>query len=203
MSGIHGIANVMNCGTPDTMMTSLSNTSNIPPSINHQMGGSNSQLTILSTSGGHISVRDTVGGSTGSSSHIPSLRGGSSGPIRNKHRKDTSPYGSDRMSTSNVHGSTNSSHLSPPDSSGAWRRVRSDPFLHSSVSGGNSTGVSPAGSMTDTPTACLSSNGAISPLHGASPTLQRRGMCVISIIATLWSVSKFEDFERLFRIIYW
>ena len=98
------------------------------------------------------------------------------GPIRTKHRKDTSPYGSERLSISNAPGGS-SSHLSPPDTSGAWRRVRSDPFLatHSRSNSGSSTGVSPAGSVTDAPTAVQDSNGGISPLHGASPTMQRRG----------------------------
>jgi hypothetical protein len=98
------------------------------------------------------------------------------GPIRTKHRKDTSPYGSERLSISNAPGGS-SSHLSPPDTSGAWRRVRSDPFLatHARSNSGSSTGVSPAGSVTDAPTAVQDSNGGISPLHGASPTMQRRG----------------------------
>ena len=98
----------------------------------------------------------------------------SAGPIRTKHRKDTSPYGSERLSISNATGGSNS-HLSPPDTSGAWRRVRSDPFLATSskTNGGSSTGVSPAGSVTDAPTAVQDSNA--SPLHGASPTMHRRG----------------------------
>ena len=59
---------------------------------------------------------------------------------------------------------------------GDWRRSKSDPFIHASLNsnGGTSTGVSPAGSVSDTPAALLGSNGAISPLHGASPTIHRR-----------------------------
>ena len=104
------------------------------------------------------------------------------GPIRTKHRKDTSPYGSERLSISNAPGGS-SSHLSPPDTSGAWRRVRSDPFLatHARSNSGSSTGVSPAGSVTDAPTAVQDSNGGISPLHGASPTMQRRGTGIICL----------------------
>lgn len=116
-----------------------------------------------------------VGSGGGSATQIHTIRSSqpnSTGPIRNKHRKDTSPYGSDRLSISNASAVGSSSHLSPPDT---WRRVRSDPFLHSSVTSTSSTGVSPAGSVSDTPTAVQGSNGAISPLHGASPTMQRRG----------------------------
>jgi len=71
-------------------------------------------------------------------------------------------------------GPASASHLSPPDNSGAWRRVRSDPFLHHNSIHGSSTGVSPTGSISDTPNAILGSNGAISPLQGASPTMPRR-----------------------------
>ena len=133
------------------------------------------------------SLRDQIGGSNGGSETqihtIRSSQSGALGPIRTKHqkdsstygsdrqRKDSSPYGSERLSIPNETGGSNS-HLSPPDL-GAWRRVRSDPFLATSVSG-SSTGVSPAGSITDTPTAVQDSNGAISPLHGASPTMHRR-----------------------------
>jgi len=130
----------------------------------------------------HGSLRDqiVVGSSGGSATQIHTIRSSQSnsgtGPIRTKHRKDTSPYGSERLSISNAPGGS-SSHLSPPDTSGAWRRVRSDPFLatHARSNSGSSTGVSPAGSVTDAPTAVQDSNGGISPLHGASPTMQRRG----------------------------
>ncbi len=149
----------------------------------HMMGGG--QQGSNGTGNGHNSLRDSkVGPAGGSATQIHTLRtssqAGSSGPIRTKHRKDTSPYGSDRLSigSSNATVTGSSSHLSPPDTSMAWRRVRSDPFIHSSVSsGGSSTGVSPAGSVSDTPTAVQQgSNGAISPLHGASPTMHRRGI---------------------------
>ena len=122
----------------------------------------------------HSSLRDSmVGSSGGSATQIHTIRG-TSGPIRShKHRKDTSPYGSDRLSSAGMPAST--SHLSPPDNSGAWRRVRSDPFLHHNSVNGSSTGVSPSGSISDTPNAILGSNGAISPLNAASPTIQRRG----------------------------
>lgn len=137
-------------------------------------------ITILNPSNTghhHTSLRDSmVGSNGGSATQIHTIRSSQpnsgTGPIRNKHRKDTSPYGSDRLSISNASAVGSSSHLSPPDT---WRRVRSDPFLHSSVTSTSSTGVSPAGSVTDTPTAVQGSNGAISPLHGASPTMQRRG----------------------------
>jgi len=127
----------------------------------------------------HGSLRDQiVVGSSGSATQIHTIRSsqsnsGNAGPIRTKHRKDTSPYGSERLSISNATGGSNS-HLSPPDTSGAWRRVRSDPFLATSskTNGGSSTGVSPAGSVTDAPTAVQDSNA--SPLHGASPTMHRR-----------------------------
>jgi len=129
----------------------------------------------------HGSLRDqiVVGSSGGSATQIHTIRSSQSnsgtGPIRTKHRKDTSPYGSERLSISNAPGGS-SSHLSPPDTSGNWRRVRSDPFLatHARSNSGSSTGVSPAGSVTDAPTAVQDSNGGISPLHGASPTMQRR-----------------------------
>ncbi len=92
-----------------------------------------------------------------------------------RHRKDTSPYSSDRGQGSGG----SSSHLSPPDTS--WRRVVSDSSLHHSVLGTNPGGsnlVSPAGSTGDIVgdhPALLGSNGAISPLQGASPTMHRRG----------------------------
>ena len=126
-----------------------------------------------------------------------------SGPIRsNRSRKDTSPYGSERFSNSNIvsggggsgtgnagggghhhqhqpnggTGNASGSLLNIPDNA-QWRRTKSDPFIVSSLNtnGGTSTGVSPAGSVGDTPAAILGSNGAISPLHGASPTIHRRG----------------------------
>jgi len=123
----------------------------------------------------HNSLRDSmVGSAGGSATQIHNIRG-SSGPIRShKHRKDTSPYGSERLSSTGM-GPASASHLSPPDNSGAWRRVRSDPFLHHNSIHGSSTGVSPTGSISDTPNAILGSNGAISPLQGASPTMPRRG----------------------------
>ena len=125
-----------------------------------------------------------------------------SGPIRsNRSRKDTSPYGSERFSNSNIVGNpaNNSGNtgnagvaagchpngasgggagslLNIPDNA-QWRRTKSDPFIISSLNtnGGTSTGVSPAGSVGDTPAAIMGSNGAISPLQGASPTIHRRG----------------------------
>lgn len=161
-----------------------------PPSI---MAGSLMQHSSpLAISGSHHSLRDSRLGSSASATNMhisSSLRGSggsatlTAGPIRaSKHRKDTSPYGSERLSNSNVPAGVTSSHcglLIPPDSSSSWRRVKSDPFLHSSVNfisgGGGSSSVSPAGSISDAPSALQGSNGAISPLHGASPTMQRRG----------------------------
>lgn len=96
-------------------------------------------------SGGHASIKDSMG---------------STGPIRShKSRIDTSPYGSER------YGSGTNYHLSPPDPS--WRRVRSDSSLHQSVQGatGAATGNIPT---------MVNQNGLISPLQGASPTLVRR-----------------------------
>ena len=160
----------MEPGMPMTPMSPTATTSNNPLAI----------LNPSNTNTHHNSLRDSmVGSSGGSATQIHTIRSSgpnSAGPIRNKHRKDTSPYGSDRLSISNAPVGS-SSHLSPPDTSGAWRRVRSDPFLSTSVksTGGSSTGVSPAGSVSDTPASIQGSNGAISPLHGASPTMIRRG----------------------------
>ena len=133
----------------------------------------------------HNSLRDSmVGSSGGSATQIHNIRG-SSGPIRShKHRKDTSPYGN-RLSSTDM-GPASASHLSPPDNSGNWRRVRSDPFLHHNSINGSSTGVSPSGSISDTPNAILGSNGAISPLTGASPTMPRRGKMKNPLKSTLW-----------------
>lgn len=152
---------------------------------NHMISNQQNNPNMMSGgSGHHHSLRDSmVGSSGGSATQIHTIRSSNStGPIRNKHRKDTSPYGSERLSISNATVGS-SSHLSPPDSSVAWRRVRSDPFLHSSVKStqGSSTGISPTGSVSDTPTAVQGSNGAISPLHGASPTMHRRGTYLFSL----------------------
>jgi len=164
--GAHPMNQMTSGGPGSNPMTILN-----PSSTNHQNHHNH-----------HGSVRDqiVVGSSGGSATQIHTIRSSQSnsgtGPIRTKHRKDTSPYGSERLSISNAPGGS-SSHLSPPDTSGAWRRVRSDPFLatHARSNSGSSTGVSPAGSVTDAPTAVQDSNGGISPLHGASPTMQRRG----------------------------
>ena len=108
-----------------------------------------------SGSGGHVSVRDSVGAS-------------STGPIRHKSRIDTSPYGSDRFSGggSSTGGGNSSHHLSPPDPS--WRRVHSDSSLHHSVG----QMVMQQGEVT---VGSHSGGGIISPLQGASPTITRKG----------------------------
>ena len=146
-------------------------------------------------SGSHSSLRDSMSAACGgSATQLHAIRGSTgTGPIRSsKHRKDTSPYGSDRFSNSNVPAATTGasgngasgagSLLNIPESQ--WRRSKSDPFIVSSLNanGGTSTGVSPAGSVTDTPGALMGSNGAISPLQGASPTVQRRGKtCALNV----------------------
>jgi hypothetical protein len=81
---------------------------------------------------------------------------GSAGPIRTKSRIDTSPYGADRYSQGGY-------HLSPPDPS--WRRVHSDSSIHQSVGGAGAGGGVPVANQ----------NGNLSPLHGNSPRLGRRG----------------------------
>ena len=149
----------------------------VPQITSNNMAGSH----VMNSPGAAISCRDSSRTAGGSATQIHQIRSGAhqggtaTGPIRNRHRKDTSPYGSDRLSISNATVGS-SSHLSPPDTSGAWRRVRSDPFLHSSVKSNGSSGVSPSGSICDTPTVIQGSNGAISPLQGASPTMQRRSV---------------------------
>ncbi len=121
------------------------------------MSGGGRSLRGSGGSSGHVSVRDSVG---------------STGPIRNRNRIDTSPYG-DRYSQSGYH------HLSPPDPS--WRRVHSDSSLHQSAGanavpggagGGGGAGVAPP---PGTPAQIVNHNGGVSPLRGASPTTARKG----------------------------
>ncbi|XP_059081950.1 CREB-regulated transcription coactivator 1-like [Tigriopus californicus] len=117
-----------------------------PLILNSQNGGVNATLGL---SGSHVSVRDTV-------------QGTSTGPIRNRSRMNTSPYGSDRHSPGGY-------HLSPPDPS--WRRVVSDSAIHKSA---NEVGRSPDGSDGGGGLLSLVNGGQNSPLRGASPTVLRR-----------------------------
>lgn len=106
---------------------------------------------------GHISVRDSMG---------------STGPIRNKSRIDTSPYGSDRYSQGGY-------HLSPPDPS--WRRVHSDSSIHrsSSAGSGQNQGGAAAAAAAAAGGHLNHNGGGISPLQGASPTTNRRGEDIV------------------------
>lgn len=118
---------------------------------------SNSSIGANAGSTGRLSMRDTasMAGSPGA------------GPIRNRSRMNTSPYGSDRHGGGGSGGGGN--HLSPPDPS--WRRVVSDSAIHKSV------GVSYDNAMGGAQGLMLAQGGLQmggSPLQGASPTLLRR-----------------------------
>ena len=118
---------------------------------------SNSSIGANAGSTGHLSMRDTasMAGSPGA------------GPIRNRSRMNTSPYGSDRHGGGGG-GGGGANHLSPPDPS--WRRVVSDSALHKSV------GVSYDNAMSVAQGLMLGQGGLQmgSPLQGASPTMIRR-----------------------------
>eukprot|EP00095_Tigriopus_kingsejongensis_P004128 maker-scaffold122_size333723-snap-gene-2.37 protein:Tk04128 transcript:maker-scaffold122_size333723-snap-gene-2.37-mRNA-1 annotation:"conserved hypothetical protein" len=131
-------------------MQNVISSEDFPLILNSQNGGTmNGPNSGSGLGGSHVSVRDTVHGGTG--------------PIRNRSRMNTSPYGSDRHSPGGY-------HLSPPDPS--WRRVVSDSAIHKSVNdGGNQDG----GGGGTAGLLALVNGGQCSPLRGASPTtLQAR-----------------------------